>query len=466
MLTAAGTVAAFGSIYAAHALYGFIGPALAFVALGLAAVATMFAAALHGPMLAGIGLAAAMAVPLLVNSNSNSAWPVVIYIAVVAAAAYGLARLRQWLWLATAAAAGAGAWAIAFLLAIDTPNGTVIYHAALVHLVVQAAMALVILAWEPYRDSSDNDRPEFIPSVLAAGVAALALVVLSTASGRELSVLWPVASAIITALLAWCAVTRAASILAIVAAAITVVGTLLVWPWATDVAGHAAPFEFTARGVLEKPLLPASFLTFAILVTALTAAAAMWKVFRGAHLNVLTTSIFAGTAVLLPLLALLAVYLRYAADGYDMLFAAIVLVLALAFATCAQVFRRGLQDKQPLAWDLGQGISASAAIAALVIGLTLAFDGGTLTIALALSALGAAFVAVRLDIAALRWCVAGLGLVLALRFVWDPGIAPDISRTPVFNWLLPGYGIPAACFAASAWLMRRTFGEDKPVRIA
>jgi uncharacterized membrane protein len=38
ILTAAGTVAAFGAIYAAHALYGFIDPATAFVALAAAGV--------------------------------------------------------------------------------------------------------------------------------------------------------------------------------------------------------------------------------------------------------------------------------------------------------------------------------------------------------------------------------------------------------------------------------------------
>ena len=95
ILTAAGTVAAFGTVYAAHALYDFIGPAFAFVALGAIGVATMFAAALHGPMLAGLGLAGAYIGPVLVNSATPSPWPVVLYLAVVAAAAHGLARLRQ-----------------------------------------------------------------------------------------------------------------------------------------------------------------------------------------------------------------------------------------------------------------------------------------------------------------------------------------------------------------------------------
>ncbi len=95
-LTAAGTVAAFGSVYAAHALYGFIGPGLAFVALGAIGVAAMAAAALHGPALAALGLVGSLAAPLLVASERPNAWPVAVYVGVVVAAAYWLARLRRW----------------------------------------------------------------------------------------------------------------------------------------------------------------------------------------------------------------------------------------------------------------------------------------------------------------------------------------------------------------------------------
>ncbi|MEW5962195.1 MAG: DUF2339 domain-containing protein, partial [Pseudomonadota bacterium] len=67
VLTAAGTIAAFATIYAAHALYGFIGPTAAFVLLGAVGVGGMLAAALHGPALAGLGLAGSLVTPLLVS---------------------------------------------------------------------------------------------------------------------------------------------------------------------------------------------------------------------------------------------------------------------------------------------------------------------------------------------------------------------------------------------------------------
>jgi uncharacterized membrane protein len=52
ILTAAGTIAAYATVYAAFALYGFLSPAAAFVLLGLVALAILAAALLHGPALA------------------------------------------------------------------------------------------------------------------------------------------------------------------------------------------------------------------------------------------------------------------------------------------------------------------------------------------------------------------------------------------------------------------------------
>jgi uncharacterized membrane protein len=71
-LTGAGVVAAFGSVYAAHALYGFIGAAPAFLALGAVGLASLALASLHGPALAGLGLVGAEAAPLLVSSDHPS----------------------------------------------------------------------------------------------------------------------------------------------------------------------------------------------------------------------------------------------------------------------------------------------------------------------------------------------------------------------------------------------------------
>src|SRR5215218_10032233 len=81
VLTATGTSTAFATAYAAYALYGLIGPALAFVLLGAVSVLTMLAAALHGPALAALGLVAALASPLLVQTGKPNFWALVGYLA-------------------------------------------------------------------------------------------------------------------------------------------------------------------------------------------------------------------------------------------------------------------------------------------------------------------------------------------------------------------------------------------------
>src|ERR1700686_381182 len=100
ILTAAGTAVAFATVYAAYALYDFLVPATAFIMLGLVALGTLAAALLHGPALAGLGVVAAFATPVLVSSERPDFWALYLYLAVVTAAAFGLARIRLWRWLA------------------------------------------------------------------------------------------------------------------------------------------------------------------------------------------------------------------------------------------------------------------------------------------------------------------------------------------------------------------------------
>jgi uncharacterized membrane protein len=98
ILTAAGTVAAYATVYAAFALYGFLSPPAAFILLGLVALATLAAALLHGPALAGLGVAGAFVTPLLVPADAPNYWALYVYLAIVSAAAFALARLRLWRW--------------------------------------------------------------------------------------------------------------------------------------------------------------------------------------------------------------------------------------------------------------------------------------------------------------------------------------------------------------------------------
>ena len=110
ILTAAGTIVAYATVYAAYALYEFLPPGAAFILLGLVALATLAAALLHGPALAGLGVVGAFVAPLLVASETPDYWSLYIYIAVVTAAAFALARARLWPWLAVTAIVLGALW--------------------------------------------------------------------------------------------------------------------------------------------------------------------------------------------------------------------------------------------------------------------------------------------------------------------------------------------------------------------
>src|SRR5690606_37100519 len=121
VLTLAGTTTAFACIFAAHALYGLIGPTLAFLLLAATALLTLVASVLHGPAIASYGLLASYVVPFLVSSQEPAVWPLALYGLAVSASAYGVARLRRWRWLAVAAAIGAVFWGHVVAYAADGP---------------------------------------------------------------------------------------------------------------------------------------------------------------------------------------------------------------------------------------------------------------------------------------------------------------------------------------------------------
>jgi len=78
---------------------------------------------------------------------------------------------------------------------------------------------------------------------------------------------------------------------------------------------------------------------------------------------------------------------------------------------------------------------------------------------------GAAWVAERRPLPWLRWLAAIMVGVVAARAAYQPTIiGADLGTAPIFNWLLYGYGVPAAAFWAAGWLLRRR-ADDRPARI-
>jgi uncharacterized membrane protein len=455
VLTAAGTLTAFATAYAAHALYGLIGPATTFVLLGVISILTVVAATLHGPALAGLGLVASLASPLLVSSGQPRYWPVVLYLAFAVGAAYGVARLRLWRWLAVAAAVGAMLWSVLFLL--DSAD----ILPTMAHVLAQFGLAGLFLVADPHRGTPDREaRPDPLAALVLLGFAVLAVLVTDATEIGEVRPFF--AGAVAAAMLALAVRFPAAGAAAAWAGLVTI-GTLLLWPVDREIAAEPLrvypPFGVTTPEALRTFLAVATILAGAVGVLTIR------RLARGRELPLATGGWLAAAGVITPLLVLVVAYGRVTALGRDLPFALAAGALALAFAAAARWLWQGMGPALD-AVRLAVGATAAGALAALGLGLTFALDKGMLTVAFALMAPGTAWVAARVGLPVLRYAVAAIGLLVLARLIWDPTIGgPDPGSLPILNWLLWGYGVPALAFLVAARLLERG-GRDRVTRFA
>lgn len=446
VLTAAGTAAAFGTAFAAHALYEFLGATSAFVVLGLISLLAMIGAYLHGPALAGLGLVGSYVTPLLVSSTRPSPWPIVIYLTLVTTSAMALARARCWLWLAFSSVLGAFFWGLLLGEKIGFASDNWVY-ATFTHTLVQLTLVAIFLAIEANLEAEDETSRIDIVATGALGIISLlmAVVIIATSympTGWTLFAGGGVGILVATAYRAAPAAT--ASIMG--GAAVLIVA--LVWRYVESplIASHNLwPAVGAVLGVPQE--IQTYLWTLAglsLLVTSVTTL----RLWRGPRLPIELTQPYVAGAVLTPLAVLSIVYLRVTQFDTSIRFALIGLLLAALFALLADGFQK--RQNTPSS-QLACGVFAAASIAAFSFALTVSLERGYLTAAFALSALGTAVVASRRHIPLLRHAVAGLGLLVLARVIWDPRIMGDeIGTVPIFNWLLVGYGVPAICFWSSA----------------
>lgn len=460
VLTAAAIVVAFGTTYAAHALYGFLGPASAFMLLGGVGLLSMLGALRHGPALAGLGLAASYVTPLLISSSSANYWPVVLFLAVVAASAFVLARARRWLWLAAIAVAGAVAWGLILNYAATTDA----HWPAVAHIVVQLALAAIFMAVEPHLDTSDRDAtPDWIAT--AALGALTFLVVAALASIPFASASWLPLASLAMLILAATGWLSAPAVAASLAAGFVALVVALLWP-GVDAGPDASRLMPGVRETFRLPETISTYLGYVAMAALGVAAAAGLRLWRGRSLSLETAAVYAAAATLTPLLALVIAYLRVTQFDASVPFAAAGIGLAALLTLATDRFLTAETGENDDAMRLATGAFAAAAIAALSFALFSVLERGYLTVALALAALGAAYVASVRDIPLLRYAVAALGCVVLARMLYDPTIMGEhAGRLPILNWLLVGYGVPALAFWQAARLLRPK-GEDLAVRLA
>src|SRR6266702_1201508 len=371
---------------------------------------------LHGPALAALGLIGAYLTPILVAAPVPNYWALYVYLAFVTAAAFALARARLWRWLVIAAIVFGMLW---IFPGVDRlASDAIVPHAF--HAVIGFALVAIFivpglaLGPEPIPGRID----EVASTGLAAYLSAAAVLVLATRhDGAALAAFALVAAA--TVGIAW----RTEAAIPSVAAS-GLLTALVLADWAVP-----AVFEQLilpggpAAGAVPEPRFRSVewHLMFGGTFAVLFGAAGFLA--QGRSQGASAPMVWAATAVLAPIAILMALYYRIA------------------------------------------GFERSIPFASLALALTLALERGWLTIGLALMVPGIAWIAEKRPLPILRWVAAIVMLLVLARVGWEPRIVGrDVGTTPIFNWLLYGYGGPATGFWLGGYLLRRR-ADDLPTRM-
>ncbi|MBR1238024.1 DUF2339 domain-containing protein [Bradyrhizobium sp. AUGA SZCCT0182] len=454
ILTAAGTAVAFATVYAAYALYGFLVPATAFILLGLVAMGTLAAALLHGPALAGLGIVGAFVTPMLVSSGRPDFWALYVYLAIVTAAAFGLARVRMWRWLAVTTIVFALLWTLPCLQCGPSMVAPHVFHVIAGFILA----ALLVVCGFMFGPSAQEGEIEPISSgslaayllgatliVLNSSHADVAMVAFGLLVAGSLFVAWRTEAAV-------GAVGAAAGLVFIVFAewAIRANPDMLVLP-----GGPIAGIGPSATdGSVSLHLISAAIFAAGFGVAGFLA--------QGRSASAVIPVIWSATAVFTPLALLVALYARIANLDRSIPFAILAVILAAAYAAATEILTKR-EDRPGLQASIA--LFATGALAALALALTFALEKGWLTIALALMSAGTAWISMQRPIPFLRSLAAILAAIVVLRIGYEPRIVGHaVGTTPIFNWLLWGYGIPALSFWAGSIFLRRG-GDDAPLRI-
>ncbi|MEX3008237.1 DUF2339 domain-containing protein [Hoeflea sp. TYP-13] len=454
ILTAAGTLGAFASIYAAYQLYGFLGPAAAFIALGIVSVATMAAALLHGPLLAALGIVGSFLVPFLVSTDEPSTAGLAVYAFAVSVAAFGVGRMRLWRWLAIIAALGLVFFGAVLFLVASSGERPVL---GIYILAAWAAIFYVFVASLYERSVSEFVAMDKVAAAVLSLVLLLGLGFIAaetdtaTVVGLALLILVPFASAHYYAAIRY---------IVPVAAIVTVIGYSS-WELTADTWEPIAN-SFDTLEQIDPAFLPgyqqkllSLFGALGIGLALLAGGLGLLGAMRSAARVPLA---FGGAFV--PVLILGVSYARTDFLGLSVRYGVIALVLCVAFYAIAIYADRRLSDAN----NGREGVTASyliAALSALALGLCMLLERGALTVALALMTPATAYIYSQRPFKALRPLTLVPAILWAARIAWDPAIVgSSLGTTPIFNWLLYGYGVPAAGFVLAAWLLGKN-GRDR-----
>ncbi|CUX25617.1 conserved membrane hypothetical protein [Agrobacterium deltaense Zutra 3/1] len=463
VLTAAGALTLFGVVYAAYGIYDYIGPGTAFGLLGLVAFATIGLSLLHGQALAGLGLLGSMLTPALISTETPNIWALFLFLTISWLATAAAARRQGWTVVPSLANAGLGLWALGYIGFSETISAEPPTLALLVML------AGTIFLWPgktfdtPPAETGETAAPE------RRAIRAMRLL-LRPSLALNLTVSMAVILPAIGFLFADGGIdTHPALIVSALVAALAALGAArhyAVWPAIIAALGAQAAVSLMSRqgidfiGLINDtsvslPPVSAGYtaeIAMALGLGAVFVLCAFSFLKRKGADDADFAQLWAGIAALFPVWLATASFVEYGNLGRDWLHAAYGVGLGLVLLAGAEWLHRQNNEayRKPL------NILVLGSFAAFALCLHTLTEG--LATTMLLSVIGFIYVLAsryrNWDV--LPWVMAVASVAVLGRIAWEPTIVgpQNLGTTPVFNALLPGYGIPALLAVASAWLLR------------
>ncbi len=442
-LAAGGTAGLLSAAYATGALYALVPPFAGFALMAAAGLAGLALSLLHGPLVATVGLVGAFATPLLVETGPPSLPGLFGYLLLVTAAALLVMRLTAWTWLGWAACVGGAAWVV-----LAAGEGGETWAPGL--FVPAAALLFLLLLPGAALERPIGRRFAWV-SVLILAAAGLVLTAV-TADPAARTGLLLLAPATLAAAWREPQLDRVPWLAALVALL-----ALLTWvlpPW--QATGEVLTLE-GGSVVLPGDWTPEAIRPFLAVSAALAALYAVVGLAgerrRAGRLT------WPGFTAAVPVTLLAAAYAQVGRFQSDAAWAVVAVLLAAGLVGAAGLARAGETGVQRA------GVHAAGAVAALALGCATLLSAQWLTLAIALFLPPLAWIEARAEVPPLRRVALAVGLLVLVRLALNPfALGYEWGATPVFNGLLLGYGVPAACFALVAALFRRR-GDDAAVAV-
>jgi uncharacterized membrane protein len=439
-LAAAGAATVFASLYAAHALYGFLPAGVAFALLAVTAGAAVAQSLRHGPLVAALGLVGAYAVPALVSSDAPQALPLFAYLAVVTAASLAVLRHRAWWWLAWLSLAGAVGYVVLWLGSVSDPETPVVAGYLLVQFGLFVAFRHGIARIGFLAGVVDSPIVLAVTRV-AFWAIALGLLVLAHADRFGTT---SVAAAILLTIGLMVVAYRDSRLDDVIAVAGVLALALL--------ASWNLPMPTEDWNVMVFRLQPDHVTNFSVVAVVFTLLLGL-----GGYLvlpMVARPGRWAALSAAVPLLVLVIAYWRLQKFELDIAWTLTALALAgLELGGAATMAKRRTGD---IEIEIALASYAVGILGSTIFAATLALGQAWFTVALALHLPAMGWIEGRIRLPVLRWLALGVAGTVLIRLILNPYVLDyPLGPTPIFNWLLYGYGVPAASFIVAT----RLFGS-------